>query len=64
MRNKKTFMRIDREVLDELRECKIVKQESYEDVVKRLLMKRTSFKESTPMSRELKLRRALARRLK
>lgn len=37
IKKKPTFMRIPKEVLQELKECKIVKRESYAEVVKRLL---------------------------
>jgi len=39
MVNKKTMMRIDKELLKELSKAKLVKAESYADVVKRLIDK-------------------------
>lgn len=38
----KTMMRVDKELLNELRQCKIVKGESYAEVVKRI-MKNNAF---------------------
>lgn len=39
---KKTFMRADKELLRELKECKIAKGESYAEVVRRI-MKNNAF---------------------
>jgi len=36
---KRTFMRIDRDLLKEINDCKIARAESYADVVKRLIDK-------------------------
>lgn len=33
----KTFMRVDKELLSEIKKCKITKRESYADVVKRII---------------------------
>lgn len=33
----KTFMRVDKKLLEELKECKIADRESYSDVVKRIM---------------------------
>ena len=33
----KTMMRVDKELLKEITKCKIIKKESYADVVKRLI---------------------------
>jgi len=38
-RQKKTFMRIDKDLLKEINDCKIARAESYADVVKRLIDK-------------------------
>ena len=35
----KTFMRIDRKLLGEIKECKIAHRESYADVIKRIIDK-------------------------
>jgi len=37
--NKKTMMRIDKDLLKEISDCKIARAESYADVVKRLIDK-------------------------
>ena len=37
MKKKNTFMRADKDLLKELTDCKLVKGESYADVVKRLI---------------------------
>jgi predicted CopG family antitoxin len=37
MTNKKTFMRIDEDLLKEIRKRKVTKRESYAEVVERLL---------------------------
>ena len=37
MENKKTMMRVDKELLKELQKAKLVKAESYASVVKRLM---------------------------
>jgi len=42
MTSNKTFMRVDKNLLAELKECKIVKGESYAEVVKRI-MKNNAF---------------------
>jgi hypothetical protein len=34
---KETFMRVNKELLAELKECKIAKRESYADVIKRIM---------------------------
>jgi len=39
MAKKQTFMRADKDLLKELKEIKMVKAESYADVVKRLIKK-------------------------
>ena len=39
---KSTYMRADRELLEELKECKIAKRESYAEVIKRI-MKNNAF---------------------
>jgi len=41
---KPTFMRIPKEVLQELKGCKIARRESYADVVKRLIEKERKLK--------------------
>jgi hypothetical protein len=33
----KTFMRVDRKLLDEIKKCKIVPAESYASVIKRII---------------------------
>lgn len=38
----KTFMRVDKQLLDEIRKCKITERESYAEVIKRL-MKNNAF---------------------
>ena len=38
-KQKKTFMRIDKDLLKEINDCKIARAESYADVVKRLIDK-------------------------
>ncbi len=40
----KTMMRINKELLDEIRKCKVVPAESYADVVKRLIEKERKLK--------------------
>lgn len=40
----KTMMRINKDLLAEIEKCKIVKRESYADVVKRLIDKERKFK--------------------
>ena len=55
------MIRVKEEVRRALKGKKLYKRESYNDILTRL-MKRRSFRESTPMSRELKLRRALRRK--
>ena len=37
MSKDKTFMRVDKKLLDEIKKCKVVERESYADVVKRLV---------------------------
>ncbi len=38
-KQKNSFMRIDKELLQELKKCKVAKKESYAEVVKRLIEK-------------------------
>lgn len=40
----KTMMRINKELLDEIKKCKVVPAESYADVVKRLIDKERRLK--------------------
>lgn len=45
MKNKKpSFMRIDKELLEEIKKCKVADGESYADVVKRLIDKDRNWK--------------------
>lgn len=37
--NKKTMMRVNRELLNEIKQCRITERESYASVVKRLIDK-------------------------
>lgn len=36
-KKKNLFMRVDQDLLNELKKCKVVKKESYAEVVKRLI---------------------------
>ena len=40
----KTFMRVPKKLLDEIKKCKVVPAESYADVVKRLIDKERRMK--------------------
>jgi len=40
----KTFMRVDKDLLSELKKCRITSRESYADVVKRMLNKERRLK--------------------
>jgi hypothetical protein len=40
----KTFMRIDKDLLEEIKKCKLVKEESYASVVKRMINKERKLK--------------------
>lgn len=40
----KTFMRVDKDLLAELKKCRITNRESYADVVKRMLDKERKLK--------------------
>lgn len=40
----KTMMRINKDLLDEIKKCKIVERESYANVVKRLIEKERKIK--------------------
>jgi len=41
---KGTFMRINKELLNEIKKCKIIERESYQNVVKRLIEKERKIK--------------------
>jgi hypothetical protein len=53
-KKKNLFMRVDQELLHELKKCKIVKRESYAETVKRLIDKERKVKDPYYMNRKQK----------
>lgn len=54
-KKKNLFMRVDQDLLNELKKCKQVKRESYAEVVKRLIEKERKVKDPYYMNKKEKL---------